>query len=174
VKKTQSNVERATFGDLDVFSQLKDQLATDAPKPPAPKPPKAKEAPVVEKAPAKEEAKAPAKEEVKAEAPAPVKEEPKAKAAPKAKKAKADSGQDDFKKIEGIGPKISQLIVDAGIPTFAELANTPAEKIKEILAEAGSRYRMHDPTTWPAQAKMAAEGDWDGLKKWQDELDGGK
>jgi len=32
---------------------------------------------------------------------------------------------------------------------------------------------MHDPTTWPAQSKMAADGDWDGLKKWQDELDGG-
>ncbi|MEJ6796117.1 MAG: 50S ribosomal protein L21, partial [Flavobacteriales bacterium] len=28
--------------------------------------------------------------------------------------------------------------------------------------------------TWPAQAKMAAEGKWDELKKWQDELDGGK
>ena len=177
VKKTQSNVERATFGDLDVFSQLKDQLAADAPKPPAPKPPKAKEAPVKEEAPAKEEPKVeatPAKEEPKVEA-APVKEEPKAKAAPKAKKkAKAGSDEDDFKKIEGIGPKISQLLKDAGIPTFEQLANTEAEKIKEILAAAGSRYRMHDPTTWPAQSKMAAEGDWDGLKKWQDELDGGR
>jgi len=175
VKKTQSNVERATFGDLDVFSQLKNQLAEDAPKPPAPKPPAPKKAAVV-----KEEVKeeAPVKEEVKAEKP--VKKEVKkatpvkAKAAPKAKKAKAASDEDDFKKIEGIGPKISQLIKDAGIPTFEALANTDAEKIKEILAEAGSRYRMHDPTTWPAQSKMAAEGDWDGLKKWQDELDGGK
>ena len=33
---------------------------------------------------------------------------------------------------------------------------------------------MADPTTWPKQAKMAAAGDWDALKKWQDELDGGK
>ncbi len=178
VKKTQSNVERATLGDLDVFSQLKDQLAADAPKPPAPK----KAAPVKKAAPAKEEAKAevPAKEEAEAEVPAkeeanaeaPVKA--KAKAAPKAKKAKADSGEDDFKKIEGIGPKISELIKTAGISSFAELSTTDAEKIKEILAEAGNRYKSHDPTTWPAQAKMAADGDWDGLKKWQDELDGGK
>jgi len=29
VKKTQASVERATFGDLDVFSQLKSQLASD-------------------------------------------------------------------------------------------------------------------------------------------------
>jgi len=46
------------------------------------------------------------------------------------------------------------LIKDAGIATFAELADTDPEKLKEILAEAGSRYRMHDPTTWPAQSKM--------------------
>lgn len=80
---------------------------------------------------------------------------------------------DDFKKIEGIGPKISELIVNAGILTFAQLAETAAEKIKEILTEAGSRYATHNPTTWPAQAKMAANGEWDALKKWQDELDGG-
>ena len=30
------------------------------------------------------------------------------------------------------------------------------------------------PGTWPEQAKMAHEGRWDELKKWQDELDGGK
>ena len=81
---------------------------------------------------------------------------------------------DDFKKIEGIGPKIAGLITDAGIITFAQLAETPAEKIKEILSAAGSRYATHNPTTWPKQAKMAADGDWDALKKWQDELDGGK
>jgi len=174
VKKTQSNVERATFGDLDVFSQLKDQLAADAPKPPAPK---VKAAPVKEAVPAKEEAKVevPAKEDVIAETPAEEKAPAaKAKAAPKAKKAKADSGEDDFKKIEGIGPKISELLKAADISTFEILSNTDVEKIKEVLAEAGNRYKMHDPTSWPAQAKMAADGDWDGLKKWQDELDGGK
>ncbi len=43
VKKTQSSVERSTLGDLDVFSQLKEQLG-DAPTPPPPPPaaPKAK------------------------------------------------------------------------------------------------------------------------------------
>ena len=195
VKKTQSNVERATFGDLDVFSQLKSQLADNegeakaaAPKKAEPKKeePKKEEAPapvVEEAAPAAEEAPAAPVEEtapVAEEAPAveeaaPAKEEaPAKKEAPKAKKATKGSGEDDFKKIEGIGPKISELLKNAGIPTFNDLANTDAEKIKEILAEAGSRYRMHDPTTWPKQAELAAAGDWDALKKWQDELDGGK
>jgi hypothetical protein len=33
---------------------------------------------------------------------------------------------------------------------------------------------MHDPTTWPKQAKLAMEGRWDELKKWQSELDKGR
>lgn len=82
--------------------------------------------------------------------------------------------EDDLTKIEGIGPKISQLIKDAGIPTFAALAETEVSQIQEILEAAGSRYRMHDPASWPLQAKMAADGKWEELEKWQDEHDGGK
>jgi len=80
---------------------------------------------------------------------------------------------DDLTKIEGIGPKISQILKDSDISTFAGLAQTNVEKISEILAEAGNRYKSHDPQTWPEQAKMAADGNWDELKKWQDDLDGG-
>ncbi len=82
--------------------------------------------------------------------------------------------KDDLKMVEGIGPKIEQLLNAAGITTFAGLAATDADKVKGILAEAGNRYKAHDPTTWPKQADLAAHGKWDELKKWQDELDGGK
>jgi ribosomal protein L27 len=81
---------------------------------------------------------------------------------------------DDLKKIEGIGPKIAELLNAAGITTFAQLSVTSTERVKEILEEAGSRFTMHDPTTWGKQAALAAEGKWEELKKWQDELDGGK
>lgn len=81
---------------------------------------------------------------------------------------------DDLTKIEGIGPKISEILQKADITTFAKLADTESEKIGEILAEAGSRYKSHDPTTWPEQAKLAAEGKWDELNKRQDELKGGR
>ena len=113
-------------------------------------------------------------------APAPKKAAPKAaKADAPAAKAKApaksaEGASDDFTKIEGIGPKISGLISAAGIATFAELGETSVDKLKTILADAGSRYASHDPTTWPQQSSMAAAGQWDELKKWQDELDGGK
>ena len=81
---------------------------------------------------------------------------------------------DDLKKIEGIGPKIAKLLNDAGIYTFAQLAETSTDQISKILLEAGNRYKMHDPTTWPEQAKIAAAGDWEKLKELQDYLDGGR
>ena len=85
-----------------------------------------------------------------------------------------DGAKEDLKKIEGIGPKIEELLNAAGIASFAGLAATSSDKIKEILAAAGGRYAAHDPTTWPKQADMAAKGEWEALEKWQDELDGGK
>ena len=113
-----------------------------------------------------------AKPAAKAEKAAPKKETKKveAKAAPK-KAAKATGKADDLKKVEGIGPKIAETLVEAGIATFAELAKTDAAKISEIIA--GVRGN-HVTDTWPAQAQLAADGKWDELKKWQDELDGGK
>jgi large subunit ribosomal protein L27 len=98
---------------------------------------------------------------------------PKTEAAPKKAAAKSAKG-DDLTKVEGIGPKIAGLLNDAGVTSFAELAATSVEKVQEVLNNAGSRYASHNPGTWPAQAKFAAEGKWDELKKWQDELDGGK
>ncbi len=79
---------------------------------------------------------------------------------------------DKLNKIEGIGPKIASVLIDAGIKTFNDLANSNVEKLKEILAE--NKLARHIPDTWPQQAKLAAEGKWDELKVLQDELDGGK
>ena len=82
--------------------------------------------------------------------------------------------QDDLKIVEGIGPKIEELFNNAGIKTWAELADASFERCKGILADGGDRFRMHNPATWPDQSKMANEGKFAELKKWQDELDGGK
>jgi len=81
---------------------------------------------------------------------------------------------DDLERIEGIGPKIGQILAKAGITTFAQLADTSVEKLKALLAAAGSRFVSHDPTTWPEQAKLAAAGDWDAFEKLTDELVAGK
>lgn len=79
---------------------------------------------------------------------------------------------DDLAKIEGIGPKVAKALNAAGITSFEALSNTSVEDIQQILKDGG--LKMMDATTWPAQAKLAASGDWDGLKKMQDDLSGGR
>jgi len=79
---------------------------------------------------------------------------------------------DDLTKIEGIGPKIAETLQAADISTYAQLADAEVDKLKEVLTAAS--LGRFEPTTWPAQAKMAADGEWEKLKTWQDELDGGK
>jgi len=186
VKTTQSKVERTTLGEMDVFSQLRGQIEADNKTAEAPKKESAVKPESKVEAPAPE-VKEEIKEEVKTE---PVVEE-KAKP-PVVEAVSAEEGAeeldieieevveeatvtpDDLKKIEGIGPKISELLQNGGIKTFAQLADAKVEKLKEILEAAGSRYKMHDPTTWPQQSALAAKGNWDELKVLQDELQGGK
>ncbi len=85
-----------------------------------------------------------------------------------------DSNAVDLTKIEGIGPKMDAALKAGGITSYTVLSMSTPEKIKGILDAAEGNFGMADPSTWPKQAKMAAAGDWDELKKWQDELDGGK
>ncbi len=76
--------------------------------------------------------------------------------------------------VEGIGPKIEGLLNAAGIKTFEQLSQAKVSELKAILTTAGSRYQMHDPSTWAAQAKLAAAGKMDVLKAYQADLKGGK
>lgn len=141
--------------------------------------------PAAEKPTAKKKAAAPVAEETAvlesvevAESVAEVAVEPVAEKAAEKKAAapKKDKGPklDDLKIVEGVGPKIETLLKEGGINTWAELAAAPVERIKEILDAAGPRYQIHDPSSWPAQAKFAAEGKWDELKEYQEMLIGGR
>ena len=80
---------------------------------------------------------------------------------------------DDLTLIEGIGPKLSAVLQQAGITTWAKLAQTNVSELQRILDEAGIA-KISDPGTWPEQAALAAAGDWDGLEKLQAELKGGR
>lgn len=82
--------------------------------------------------------------------------------------------QDDLKAVEGIGPKIEQLLHAAGIKTWKALSETPVTKIQEVLTAAGPRFALADPGTWPQQAGLADDGNWDALLKLQDALNAGK
>jgi len=147
----------------------------DTPPAPTPKPPKTgphpDAAPIADATPEVE-----AVEDVVVEAAAPetTEEHPaKEKAAPKAKAAAITlpSGkkikQDDLKVIEGIGPKIEELLHNAGIKTWSDLANAATDTVQAVLDEAGPRYRIHDPATWAKQAALAAAAQWEELETYQ-------
>jgi hypothetical protein len=80
---------------------------------------------------------------------------------------------DDLTRIEGIGPKISGLLREAGISSFAQLAGADVDRLQKIIADA-NLTALADPGTWPAQAKLAAEGQWERLDALQEELKGGR
>jgi predicted flap endonuclease-1-like 5' DNA nuclease len=82
--------------------------------------------------------------------------------------------EDDLTIVEGIGPKIKELFHNFDIKTWTTLADTSVEKCQKVLNSGGKRFEIHRPKSWPLQAKLAAEGKWDELKKWQDEHDYGK
>lgn len=81
---------------------------------------------------------------------------------------------EDLTIIEGIGPKIADMLQQHGIRNWDDLAATSVDRLRQILKDAGGIYKQHDPTTWPIQAQLAAKRDWDKLKEYQDYLVGGK
>jgi predicted flap endonuclease-1-like 5' DNA nuclease len=78
---------------------------------------------------------------------------------------------DDLLRIEGIGPKISTIVVAAGITSFAELEEASVDRLRNILDEAG--IHTANPTTWPKQASLAAQGKWEELQELQDRIKNG-
>jgi predicted flap endonuclease-1-like 5' DNA nuclease len=79
---------------------------------------------------------------------------------------------DDLVILEGIGPKVAQVLNNIGIMSFADLAQADAARVQEALNAAGMRYM--NPAGWIEQARLAAAGDMEGLKKLQSELQGGR
>ena len=159
-----------TFVDVTPLEPVAETIAKVAPKKVKKQAAPKKEAPVVEAVPVATVSE-PIEKVPVLEAATPAVEEKK-KPAKKAKPKKVK--QDDLKIIEGVGPKIEGLLKEAGLDTWEKVAAATPEQIKDILSAAGPRYQMHNPGTWPQQAKLAAEGKFEELKAWQEELDGGK
>lgn len=79
--------------------------------------------------------------------------------------------QDDLGYLSGIGPKVSSILRAAGVNTFAKLAATDLSQINEILVAANPNIlRLTDASTWSKQAKLAADGEWEELKRFQNEM----
>ncbi|MEP7323909.1 MAG: hypothetical protein ABI761_18420 [Saprospiraceae bacterium] len=80
----------------------------------------------------------------------------------------------DHKIIEGVGPKIDVLLKKNKIINWVQLSNTPIRDIQIILDKGGNKFSLADPTSWPAQARLASMGEWNELKKLQAHLTAGK
>ena len=76
----------------------------------------------------------------------------------------------DLTIIEGIGPMVADALRTAGITNWGELAAADTGRLREILEASGPNYNMHDPASWPAQARLAAEGEWGMLDEYQKEM----
>lgn len=85
-----------------------------------------------------------------------------------------EDDQTDLEIIEGIGPKIKEVLNNAGIKNFRALATTPEYRLRDILAAAGSHFVAHDPSTWNEQALLAANKDWEKLEELKSRLIAGR
>jgi predicted flap endonuclease-1-like 5' DNA nuclease/uncharacterized membrane protein YeaQ/YmgE (transglycosylase-associated protein family) len=79
-------------------------------------------------------------------------------------------GPDDLTVVEGIGPKIAEILRARGITTFTALAAMSASGLQAILDAAGPNFKLAVPQTWPEQAALAAQNRWAELKALQDRL----
>jgi predicted flap endonuclease-1-like 5' DNA nuclease len=78
--------------------------------------------------------------------------------------------KDDLTIIEGIGPKIEELLHNNEIKTFTQLADTSVEDLKAILEESGNQFSIHNPLNWPRQAVLARDGKLEELEALKEGL----
>ncbi len=79
-------------------------------------------------------------------------------------------GSDDLKELAGINAKAEAILNGIGIFRFEQLAQTPITTVRRVLAEHGPLLFTYDPVTWPGQAGLAADGRWDELRVWQEQM----
>jgi predicted flap endonuclease-1-like 5' DNA nuclease len=76
------------------------------------------------------------------------------------------AGYDDLTVIAGIGPGAMQVLNGAGIYTFNQLAHMSVADLRALIDRSG--IRVADPANWPEQARLAAEGRFDALKRYHE------
>jgi len=78
---------------------------------------------------------------------------------------------DDLEVVIGIGPKIAKLLMNRGITTWKSLSESVPNYLEAILHEdGGERFRIHNPASWPQQARLLHEGRWDEFRELRDRL----
>ncbi|MCD5375176.1 50S ribosomal protein L27, partial [Candidatus Gracilibacteria bacterium] len=86
----------------------------------------------------------------------------------------AGNENNDLQLIEGIGPAIEKLLNKHDINSYVDIIAAGVSGLEEILEAGGSRFKIHVPTTWPDQARLANNQKWSELEEYQDILKAGK
>ena len=76
---------------------------------------------------------------------------------------------DDLSRIEGIGPKISEILMAGGVRTFRRLAAMPQERVRSIVNAGGVSFTP-SLGTWAGQAALLRDGDEAGFQAFVDRL----
>ena len=80
---------------------------------------------------------------------------------------------DDLLIIEGIGPKINQALITAGITTFPALVAASEDQLKAAISAAGMSFAPSLPT-WGKQAAFLTRGDRAGFDAYVEHLVAGR
>ncbi len=67
---------------------------------------------------------------------------------------------DDLTKVRGIGPATAELLNNAGVNTFNDLAQANPAGLQEILDAGGAKFDAIDPSLWCRQAQFQLTGTW--------------
>ncbi len=89
------------------------------------------------------------------------------------KPAAKPAPKDDLTRIEGIGPKMAAALEAAGISSFATLAKSKEDSLREALEKDGLKFAP-SLGTWAKQAALLGRGDEVGFKKLTDQLVAGR
>ena len=81
---------------------------------------------------------------------------------------------DDLEIIEGIGPKVKQLLNQYNVFSFAQVASMTPAALKDILEKGGDRFRILPTDTWPKQAGLARDGKTVELEAYKKHLINGR
>lgn len=82
----------------------------------------------------------------------------------------SEKEMNDIQKINGIGPKLEEVLHGSNIKSFQDILDTPMDTLKDIIKNAGSNFSLIDPSTWHDQAAIAVRGAWDEFEKFQDNM----
>jgi len=81
---------------------------------------------------------------------------------------------DKLQIFEGLGPKMEQFLNQLNVFTWDQLARQDANFLKEKLEALDPKYRILEPESWPKQAALARDRQWQKLIDYQKELSAGK